>query len=147
MNELFRLTKIGIAVDQIDAAICLLIDESAYIPAVTLAGAAEEVLGRIVGLNSALNMLASDLATRHSLSHKQIADHLNHLRNWLKHLNSNENADTFLEFNRDDLEAASILMIERAAHNLVMFDGTYASEFPRFKKWLAQTRPDLEDRL
>jgi hypothetical protein len=42
----FEFTKIDVAVDQLDWAIRLFLDHRAYVPAITLAGAAEEILGK-----------------------------------------------------------------------------------------------------
>jgi len=42
----FELTKIDAAVEQLDWAIRLFLDQKAYVPAITLAGAAEEILGK-----------------------------------------------------------------------------------------------------
>ncbi len=144
MGETYRLTKIAVAVDQLDWAIRLLIDHSAYIPAVALAGAAEEILGRFVGQQASFHVLKSTLAVEHGLTESEIADgHLNHLRNWIKHFDSNDKANTSLDFERADLEAVSIQMIARALHNLAVHDGTGPSELPRFTEWLGRTRPDL----
>ena len=44
----YQVTKIEAAVDQLDWAIKLFLDHQAYIPSITLAGAAEEILGESV---------------------------------------------------------------------------------------------------
>lgn len=44
----FELSKIDAAVEQLDWAIRLLLDHKAYIPAIGLAAAAEEILGKAV---------------------------------------------------------------------------------------------------
>jgi hypothetical protein len=45
----FELSKIDAAVEQLDWAIKLFLDRQAYLPAITLAGDAEEILGRAIG--------------------------------------------------------------------------------------------------
>jgi hypothetical protein len=45
----FELSKIDAAVEQLVWAIRLFLDRQAYLPAITLAGAAEEILGQAVG--------------------------------------------------------------------------------------------------
>ena len=40
----YHVTKIDAAVDQLDWAIRLFLDHKAYVPAITLAGAAEEIV-------------------------------------------------------------------------------------------------------
>jgi hypothetical protein len=52
-----ELTKIDVAVDQLDWAIRLFLDHRAYVAAITLAGAAEEILGRAVGPRAVFHQL------------------------------------------------------------------------------------------
>ena len=53
----FDLNRIDAAVDQLDWAIRLFIDHSAFAAAITLAGAAEEILGRAAASRSAFEQL------------------------------------------------------------------------------------------
>ncbi len=53
----FELSKIDAAVDQLDWAIRLFLDHKAYVPAITLAGAADEILGQAVGSRAAFDVL------------------------------------------------------------------------------------------
>ena len=46
---LFELSKIEIAVEQLNWAIRLFLEHKASVPAITLAGAAEEIVGQAVG--------------------------------------------------------------------------------------------------
>jgi hypothetical protein len=67
----FELSKIDAAVDQIDWAIRLFLDHQAYLPAITLAGAAEEILGKpsVTGLplpSSKRPSLAGSISPRKS---------------------------------------------------------------------------------
>ena len=52
-----ELSKIDVAVEQLDWAIRLFLDHQAYLPAITLAGAAEEILGQAVGDRAAFAQL------------------------------------------------------------------------------------------
>ena len=80
MSNLYKLTKIGVAVDQLDWSIKMLIDYSAYVPAIALAGAAEEVLGRLVGEQAAFYQLRIKISADHNISEKAVAnEHLNKL--------------------------------------------------------------------
>ena len=82
----FELSKIDAAVDQLDWAIRLFLDHQAYLRAITLAGAAEEILGQAVGDRSAFAQLKTTFAGRLDISEKVISQqHLNKARNWLKH--------------------------------------------------------------
>jgi hypothetical protein len=60
----FELSKIDAAVEQLDWAIRLLLDHQAYLPAITLAGAAEEILGQAVGDRAAFAQLKTVFAGR-----------------------------------------------------------------------------------
>lgn len=62
MAQIYRVGKIDAAVDQLDWAIRLLIDHKAYVPAITLAGAAEEIIGEAVASESAFRKLKESLS-------------------------------------------------------------------------------------
>ena len=53
----YSVTKIDVALDQLDWAIKLFLDHKAYVPAITLAGAAEEVIREPLADNSAFKKL------------------------------------------------------------------------------------------
>jgi len=57
-----KLSKIDAAVEQVDWAIRFFLDNQAYIPAITLAGAAEEILGRAVQGDPSYKVLKEGLA-------------------------------------------------------------------------------------
>jgi len=85
----FELTKIDAAVDQLDWAIRLFLDHQAYLAAITLAAAAEEILGQAVGDRAAFRQLTTTFATRFAMPEKVVTqDHLNRAKNWLKHWNA-----------------------------------------------------------
>jgi hypothetical protein len=58
----FELTKIEAAVEQLDWAIRLFLDHKTYVPAITRAGAADEVLGQAVGNRAAFEVLKKKFA-------------------------------------------------------------------------------------
>ena len=129
----FKLTKIDAAVDQLDWAIRLLLDHQAYLSAITLAGAAEEILGKCVQGASAHAQLKENLSTQFQLDEKWLSDnHLNKARNWLKH-NGGGNP---LETASFELEEEAIQYIARALSNLVSIDQTLPSEGQRFLDWV-----------
>ncbi len=84
-----ELSKIDVAVDQLDWAICLFLDHKACVAAITLAGAAEEILGQAVGERAAFKVLKTKFVSEHDvygLSESAISqDHLNRAKNWFKH--------------------------------------------------------------
>ena len=74
------------------------------------------------------------------LTGKQVVDdHLNRLRNWLKHWHKDDDPELFL----DDLQAGAILYIARALTNLEQAGGPETPNWSRFGTWAARTRPDL----
>lgn len=82
----FELSKIDAAVDQLDWAIRLLLDHKAYVPAITLAGAAEEILGTAAGEQASFALLKKSLAADFRIPEKVISpSYLNKAKNWLKH--------------------------------------------------------------
>jgi hypothetical protein len=63
-----ELTKIDAAVDQLDWAIRLFLDHKAYVPAITLAGAAEEILGQAVGDQASFALLKREFSVNFGVS-------------------------------------------------------------------------------
>ena len=136
----YTISKIDVAVEQLDWSIKLLIDHKAYVPAITLAGAAEEVLGETLGDNSIFALLKTKLAKDYELSEKSVSqDYLNKAKNWIKHWKDTED-DKHLNI---DLETAALQYIIRALGNLLSYDSSLPSEGPRFFKWLQDNRGDL----
>lgn len=82
-----------VATVQLDKAIALFLSGE-HLCALTLAGAAEEILGRLTkasGNGNALESIAADMVPQLALegvfvNAKQVYDHLNHARNGAKHL-------------------------------------------------------------
>jgi hypothetical protein len=138
----FEVTKIDAAVDQLDWAIRLLLDHNAYIPSITLAGAAEELLGKTTADRAAFGQLKNKFALKLSLPESEISQkYLNKARNWLKHWDDRTDAEVvWLE-----LDDEAIQYILRALANLASHDGTLPSEGPRFIVWLKKNRSILWD--
>ena len=136
----FELTKIDAAVDQLDWAIRLFLDHEGYLAAITLAGAAEEILGQAVGTRAAFEQLKKKFATDFSMPEKIVSqDHLNRAKNWLKHWNDCADDEKITL----ELDEEAIQYIARALANLAAHDGSMPSEGPRFARWLRETRPEL----
>jgi hypothetical protein len=137
---IYDVSKIGAAVDQLDWAIRLFLDHQAYVPAITLAGAAEEILGEAVGGQSMFNILKTKLSQELSLPPQVVSQkHLNHTKNWLKHWKDLKDAETIPL----DLETEAIAAIIRGIGNLATHDQSLSSGSPRFMAWLPANRPDL----
>jgi len=136
----FELSKIDAAVDQLDWAIRLCLDHKAYVPAITLAGAADEILGQVVGSRAAFGVLKKKFAADFSLSEKVVSQaHLNRAKNWLKHWDGRTGEETI----RLELDEEALQYIVRALANLVAHDSSRPSEGPRFWAWMSKNRLDL----
>jgi len=136
----YELTKIDAAVDQLDWAIRLFLDHQAYVPAITLAGAAEEILGKVVGEQAAFQHLKRKFAGDLSMSEKEVGqDHLNRAKNFLKHWDAKTDQEKICL----ELDNEAIQYIVRALTNLATHDGSQPSEGPRLWAWLVANRPDL----
>jgi len=136
----YQVTKIDAAVDQLDWAIKLFLDHKAYVPVITLAGAAEEIVGEAVSEDAAFRILKQRLSEKTGIEEKIISqEHLNKTKNWLKHwkeMKDEESMDI-------ELEAEAIQYLVRAITNLVTHDNSLTSETPRLFKWLNENRKDL----
>ena len=136
----FVISKIDAAVDQLDWSIRLFLDHQAYVPAITLAGAAEEIIGETLSSESAFSLLKSRLSAQYGLPEKVVSQsHLNKSKNWLKHWQGLRDEETVSL----ELETEAIQYIVRAVANLIGHDRSLPSEGPRFFKWLSTNRPDL----
>jgi hypothetical protein len=127
--------KIDAAVEQIDWAIKLLLDNQAYIPAITLAGAAEEIIGETLGERSVFFQLKTKFCAEHNLTERYISqEYLNRAKNWLKHWKGMQDA----EESKIELEEEAVQYIVRSLANLVIHDRSLPSEGPRFFEWLSK---------
>jgi hypothetical protein len=136
----YTVSKIEAAVDQMDWAIRLFIDHRAYIPAITLAGAAEEIIGQTLADESAFAILKQRICARTGLPENIVSQsHLNRAKNWAKHWQGMRDDETI----NLELETEAIQYIVRAISNLVAHDRSIPSEAPRFFAWLRASRSDL----
>lgn len=136
----YTLSKIDAATDQLDCAIRLFLDSGAYVPAITLAGAAEEILGQALGDDSVFARIKKKLSVDLQVPEQIISQvHMNRARNWLKHWSKLKDEET-IEL---DLEGEAIQGIVRALTNFVLHDHSLPSEGPRFFTWLETNRKDL----
>jgi hypothetical protein len=134
MNEFREISKVEVAISQLDTAISFYLENSNLISAVTLAGAAEEILGKLVikeGKVSAFNEVLERLCCAHEAafneepSRKVYADLRNGIRNEFKHRCSGEDLQV-------DLDKEASQLIKRAIANYKkLFPGYY----PRFKEF------------
>ncbi|TAN43237.1 MAG: hypothetical protein EPN22_10435 [Nitrospirae bacterium] len=136
----YCITKIDAAVNQLDWAIKLFLDHKAYVPAITLAGAAEELIGEILNNEAAFRELQSLLSSKYNLDPKIVSqEYLNKAKNWLKHWKNCKDNDC-IEL---ELETEAMQYIIRAISNLFSHNCSLTSESPRFLKWLYENRKDI----
>ena len=114
-----KINKLEIAISQLQHAITLFLEERELISAITLAGAAEEILGKLVtqaGLVSAVIRRTENARSLHKYlwksdaGFKEIVNIKNKTRNELKHLVSG----TPIEVN---LEEETMRLLNRAVEN------------------------------
>jgi hypothetical protein len=136
----YQVSKVDAAVDQLDWSIRLFLNHQAYVPAITLAGAAEEIIGKTLSDKSAFSLLKQKLSGKYNLSEKVVSQfHLNKAKNWLKHWQElGDNETVALE-----LETEAIQYILRAIANLLAHDHSLPSEGDLFLHWLCANRKDL----
>lgn len=132
--------KVQAASHQLDWAIRLLLDHGAPIPAITLAGAAEEILGRAAKDQSAHEVLIRSFIESHGLERTEISQqHLNKARNWLKHWSSDGDS----EYQSFELLNEAVQGIARGITNLSSYNQSIPSEGPRFLQWLKDSKHNL----
>jgi hypothetical protein len=112
-----RLQKVEIAKQQLETALWLDSEGQDPLSVITLAGAAEEILGKLLARNKLPNALQvrQQMAKRFlagKLTEKAIAKFENYARNELKHFN--EAAGPWIEL---DVEEAADNMLDRAIEN------------------------------
>jgi hypothetical protein len=128
-----RVGKLEAASHQLDWAIRLLIDHDAPVPAITLAGAAEELIGKALGPISAHEQLADTFVARFGLPRKVVSQsHLNKARNWLKHWDVASEP----EFEDFELLPEAVQLIVRGISNMLSHNGSMPFEGPRFLEWV-----------
>jgi hypothetical protein len=128
------LTKLEIAEHQLDRALQLFLDESDYVSALTLAGASEEILGKLLESAGQTHSLAEfvgacvrtgKIVFNELWPAKDFADMANHFRNGLKHLTDGQAMTIPRE--------AAVEMLDRAIDNLWRITGR---ETPRMRKFM-----------
>lgn len=136
-----EISKIDAAVHQLDWAIVLFVDHGEFIPAITLASAAEEILGKAVGTASVSNTIRGTFSAQFGMKESEVTrDHLNRFRNWLKHWDEYPNDDK-LEVEADK---EAVQSIARALANLAKLDKSLPSQGPKFLTWL-DAHPEMRN--
>ena len=128
-------SKLEAAKRQLDRAIKLFFDEADYYSAITLAGASEEILGKMLearGETHALTSISSTITEILSandvptLTNRELIRQLNDVRDWLKHYRDGKDLDF-------DAKEAALQLIDRAVSNYFQLTGGESNEMVRFK--------------
>jgi hypothetical protein len=131
----FDVQPIEAAVDQLDWAIRLLIDHQAYVPAITLSGAANGILENCLrgfgGADTAHSTLTNALSASGYGSPDQIGKIMNAARNYLKH-----GTVELIDPSDVDLKSEAVQQVTQAIINLLRLEKSFTSETVRFFEWL-----------
>ena len=142
MDSIRTYQKVEIAQRQLATAIRLFLEGKDFFSVVTLAGAADEILGKELehrGLVSALRN-TSEIGARVSAAFdkppstaQEIRDRANYARNHLKH-HGDPNAATITV----DIRQEAIDMLSRAFDNATMLDGPWSPEMYEYNDWFLE---------
>ncbi|MEQ1714473.1 MAG: hypothetical protein ABL907_00580 [Hyphomicrobium sp.] len=142
MLKPYVVPPIDAAIVQLDWAMRLVVEHQAYIPAITLSGAAEGMLERCLQSTGATATahatLKSSLVEKGYGSSDDIGKIMNGPRNFLKHLDLSA-----FDTDAADLQSMAIAQILQACIDLYRLDSSVCSEFDQFYSWVQHNRPDL----
>lgn len=131
-------SRVGLAQEQLEEAISLFLDKKSYASAISLAGAAEEVIGRALnrrGEQAVLDWKFNEMATFNNVLHKKVLERKNFIeeenrvRNALKHFDDIDSPEI-----TTDLEDAACWMLVRACENARRL-GLVVARFNEFDSW------------
>lgn len=127
------LTKLEIAVAQLERALALFLGENDFVAAITLAGASEEILGKLLeqrGKKHALSSLIeasveyARVIQNREASSKAFATLANEVRNGLKHITDGQPVLVSRK--------AAIEILDRAVENYFALTGDLSSSMEQF---------------
>lgn len=133
-----KLSKLQIATSQLETAIELYLEGDDLVSVVTLAGAAEEILGKLAvnaGVPSAFEEALDRLCGMYEAMFNELPDRKafaelrNRARNEFKHIGLQPDVDV-------DLEREAVNMLRRAIENYRKHDSRFRELFRRFEQEL-----------
>jgi hypothetical protein len=136
LGELITLTKLEVAEHQLDLAVELFLDRRDYVASITLAGASEEILGKLLEACGESHVLGEYIEScvktgKHIFKEdwpaKDFAELANYFRNGLKHITNGAPITLSRE--------AAAEIIERAIANLWKLEG---KESPRVRRFMEE---------
>lgn len=143
MNPI-KITKLDVAINHLQMAIDMFLTDQDLLCILTLAGAAEEILGQYAirsNERTIIDLLCSSLKMKIS---PNMVDNdfkrtvLNNARNTVKHFNKAES-----EIIEIDPETEALCMLIRAICNLYSHDKTATHNTPALMEWIYDNRKDL----
>jgi hypothetical protein len=139
-----KLHKTEIARHQIDTAIDLFLEDKDFISALTLAGAGEELTGKLIERAGGENMLQKlhawyEKTTGEEIKFGEFAKNTNFTRNTLKHANNAEEDE--LELQRWE----TVQMIMRAMTNYKELVGEPSEKMKVMAGWIAKNKGAYEN--
>lgn len=133
MTEQRQRTRIDLAIDQLDVALELFLDKRSYAAALTLAGAAEEILGRALNLRKQANSLDEwhdRIAEVWGTSRKDFVKKINEARNAAKHLASSDELEIGF-----DVQTEAVWLLVRACDNYERLGYERTDRMWNFTEW------------
>ncbi len=135
-----NLSAFEVSLIQLERSIRLSLDEKDYVSSITLAGAAEEILGKLLqkkggsssyeGMKAVLIDIADKIPTIEKMDQKEFNAALNGARNTLKHLIDSENFEI-------DAEQESNNILHRAIEN---FAGLTGGKTELMQRWYKEIK-------
>ena len=137
-----KLHKKEIAKRQIETALELFFSSGDPISIITLAGAGEEILGKLLSRAGKKNMMDHLVSLDKKLTgsgrdFKIINEEVNGIRNSLKH--TNNPSEDEIEFDSDH----AIAMLARAVVNYTLVEGNATDKMSQFYEHLKSLHPDV----
>jgi hypothetical protein len=138
-----KLHKMKIAERQIHTAIDIFLAGNDYLSVVTLAGAGEDILGKLLARHSQKNAVDNlkelDKRISGGREFKIVNQEINGFRNSLKHAND----ETEDEMDVAEGQEHAIAMLSRSLHNYNLLEKRLSNKMEQFLQWLRNNRPDL----
>ncbi|MCH2070060.1 hypothetical protein [Acinetobacter pittii] len=135
------MNQIETGILQFEWAIKLYLYENAFVPAITLAGAAEGIFGEIKS-GYIFHQVSENIAIKNNLQVKLVSKEINKVRNWLKHGSCHQ---SFTELSEQEFTEAAISRIIIAATALIHLKPDYMSNL--FIKFMQHTQTHYSDFL
>ena len=127
-----------IALEQLETALRLYLARESYFSVVTLAGAAEEIYGKIVRdqeINNSMDESVNATLAMHKrlfgtkTDEKRVRDRMNHAKNVLKHANPKTESTVTL-----DVQEEAIDMLNRAIDNYWLIESQLSPRMVQFQR-------------